>query len=97
MSAVVDKKEQVVQVGALVSLDANVLTHGVAFVSEKYPPLRLSFILDDKGDVTGYDFEEIKKESPSIEKLNIVKVGSVLEKSRIIGVQKTPKLIIPKA
>ena len=96
MSASFDKSAQVVEVGALVALDANVLSHGVAFVSKDYPPLLMRFEFDEDGFVTGYDIQPIEKTSPEIQTINFVKVGAVLEnKSKIIGVQKAPKLILP--
>lgn len=98
MTAIHDKTSQVVEVGALVALDANVLTHGIAFVSKDYPPLLMRFELDENGDVSGYDIQPIEKSGPEVKTLNFVKVGAVIEhKSAIIGVQKTPKLILPGA
>lgn len=98
MTATVDKTSQVVEVGALVALDANVLSHGIAFLSKDYPPLIMKFELDENGDVSGYDIQPIAKESPQVQTFNFIKVGAVLEhKSAIIGVQKTPKLILPGA
>lgn len=98
MTASIDKSAQVVEVGALVQLDANVLSHGIAFLSKDYPPLLMKFELDENGDVSGYDIQPIEKNSPLVKTFNFVKVGAVLEhKSAIIGVQKTPKLILPGA
>ncbi len=98
MTAAFDKTAQVVEVGALVALDANVLTHGIAFVSKDYPPLLMRFELDKDGHVAGYDIQPIEKSGPEVKTLNFVKVGAVLEhKSAIIGVQKTPEIILPGA
>lgn len=98
MTASIDKSAQVVEVGALVQLDANVLSRGIAFLSKAYPPLLMKFELDENGDVSGYDIQPIEKNSPLVKTFNFVKVGAVLEhKSAIIGVQKTPKLILPGA
>lgn len=98
MTASVDKTTQVVEVGALVELDANVLSHGVAFLSKDYPPLIMKFEFDENGDVSGYDIQPIQKNGPEVKTFNFIKVGAVLErKSAIIGVQKTPKLILPGA
>lgn len=98
MSASLDKTTQVVEVGAVVALDANVLTHGIAFIGYDYPPLLMKFELDEKGNVAGYDIQPIEKATAQIQRFNFVKVGAVIEqKSAILGVQKTPKLILPGA
>lgn len=98
MTASVDKSSQVVEVGALVELTANVLSHGIAFISKEYPPLVMKFELDENGDVSGYDIQPVEKESALVKTFSFVKVGAVIEhKSAILGVQKTPKLILPGA
>lgn len=98
MTASIDKRIQVVEVGALVELNANVLSHGIAFISKEYPPLLMKFVLDADGDVSGYDIQPIEKESPEVRTFNFVKVGAVPEpESAIIGVQKTQKIILPGA
>lgn len=98
MTATTDPTNQTVQVGALVHLDPNVLSHGIGLVCDDYPPLVLTFQRDEQGNVTGYEINPVQPEHPGILTVNFVKVGAVLEKpSKIIGVQKTPKLIIPEA
>jgi hypothetical protein len=93
MSASLDKTVQIAEVGALVELDENVLSHGIGFVSDKYPPLLLKFNRDENGDVTGYEIDAIKPESEHVQKINFVQVGRVLKKkSKILGV--SPKLIV---
>ena len=95
MSATHDKTTQIVKVGALVALDKEVLENGIGFISERYPPLLMKFEFDENGDVSGYDIQPIKPETPDIQKVNFVKVLPP-KPSPIIGVRgKNLKLIIP--
>lgn len=96
MSATVDRQTKVVEVGALVELDENVLNHGIGFVSSQHPPMHFRFEADKDGNITGFNISPAANGEQGITRVNFIKPGRVLERrSPIIGANK--KLIIPGA
>lgn len=95
MSATHDKHTQVIKVGALVELNAEVVENGIGFISEKYPPLLLTFNCDEAGDVIGYQIDTVKRENADIHKVHFVKAIPE-RRPAIIGLNgKGPKIILP--
>lgn len=95
MSATEDKTIQVIEAGALVRIDKNVLDFGIVFVGEGLAPARMTFIRDAKGEITGYDVQPIEiREGVSRYFFRNMMHKEAPKKPAIVEVGK-PRIIIP--